>query len=79
MQIFADTEEVKGKVNEIKERYYKNDGLLDFSEVMDIFSNAAIELPPKYRSRKLTRAFMDFLLRKPERKLRRKGTMYLLN
>ena len=79
VQIFADTEEVKGKVNEIKERYYKNDGSLDFSEVMDIFSNAAIELPPKYRSRKLTRAFMDFLLRKPERKLRRKGTMYLLN
>lgn len=81
-QVFADKEEIEDKVAEIKDVFYKDGRIgkqLDRMKIYELFKDAAIELPKEYNPYKLTKDFWDFLLRRPERKLRKKGMVYIVN
>ena len=80
-EIFADRSEIDAKINEIKKSYNVDGSVycqMNMEKVKEVFLSAAIELPPEYNPRKLTKDFWDFLLRRPERKLRKRGKMYLV-
>ena len=81
-QIFADKEEIEDKIAELKDVFYKDGRIgkkLDREKAIEIFKDAAIEIPREHNPKKLTKDFWDFLLRRPERKLRKKGMMYVVS
>ena len=78
-QIFADGKQVEEKIADKKRLYLQNEGILTKSDVKKAFEDAAIELPDEYKPPKLTKSFLDFLLRRPERYLQKKGHTYLVS
>lgn len=81
-QIFADKAEIEEEIGKMKDAYYENGSsikIMDMMQVSELFKDAAIELPREYNPKKLTKDFWDFLLRRPERKLRKKGMVYIVS
>lgn len=81
-QIYADKAEIEKELGNMKDAYYENGGsikTMDIMKVSELFKDAAIELPKEYNPMKLTKDFWDFLLRRPERKLRKKGMLYIVS
>tara|TARA_Y100000015_G_C2343168_1_gene66946 strand:- start:91 stop:591 length:501 start_codon:yes stop_codon:yes gene_type:complete len=78
-QIFADGKQVEEKIADKKRLYLQNEGTLTKSDIKEVFDDAAIELPDEYKPPKLTKSLWDFLLRRPERYLHKKGHSYLIS
>ena len=78
-QIFADGKKVEESIRDKKRLYMQNKRTLTKQDVKAAFQNAAIELPDEYKPPKLTKSLWDFLLRRPERYLHKKGHSYLIS
>jgi len=77
--VYADANDVNGKMQEVKEKMLAGKPVDWMTELKYVFLDNAIELPKDIDASKATPRWLDFVSRKPERKLRKRGTKYLIN